>query len=157
MIRTKSAPSLAAAILALSAGAAFAQNTTDTGTTTPPTTTDRPSTTTPPVTTTEPAPRTETPAPRTEPVYVPVPVQTAPPATVTLPADQPYPNGFADPTGAYGNDMSVALRQEDGFDWGLLGLLGLFGLLGLTGRRRGGYQHVVQAERVDNDRTYTRR
>jgi hypothetical protein len=147
----------AASILAMQAGIAVAQNTTADPVTTPPTTTpDRPATPAPPpvTTTTDPAPRTSDPAPRTAPEVVTVPVvvpQQTMPSTVELP-ETAYPNGFADPTAPFGNDMSVQVRQQsDGFDWGLLGLLGLFGLFGLY-RRPERHRHVVHSERYDDGR-----
>jgi hypothetical protein len=86
----------------------------------------------------------------TVPVVVP-PTQSAP-APIEL-EEQPYPNGFADPNAAFGNDMSVAVRQEnDGFDWGLLGLLGLFGLFGLYRRNDGYRQQTVHSERYEDGR-----
>jgi MYXO-CTERM domain-containing protein len=79
-----------------------------------------------------------------------VPSTQAAPPPIEL-EEVPYPNGFADPNAAYGNDMSVAVRQEnDGFDWGLLGLLGLFGLFGLY-RRRDGMRHTVHSEQRYED------
>lgn len=161
MIRPSLGTALAGSLLVSFAAAASAQNSTDPGTTTtaPPTGSDRPSAnTTPPPASTETPARTEEPAPRTATEVVPVPVvvpqaQTQPaPAPIEL-QDQPYPNGFADPNAVYGNDMSVAVRQEsDGFDWGLLGLLGLLGLFGLYRPRRGDYRHVVHQERYDDGR-----
>jgi len=155
MTRHSLGAAFAASFLVLQAGAAAAQNSTDPATTTPPPTSERPTTTTPPATTPEPT-RTEDPAPRTttspEVVTVPVvvPQQTVPPP-IELP-ETAYPNGFADPTAPFGNDMSVQVREQgDGFDWGLLGLLGLIGLLGLR-RPRDGYRHVVQSERYEDGR-----
>jgi hypothetical protein len=165
MIRYSLGTALAASLLALQTGSAFAQNTTDPGTTNPPTGSDRPSTTTPRSPSTNPPAGSAAPAPapppappsepRTNTEVVPVPIvvpqqQAAPPATVTLPAE-PYPNGFADPTVPYGNDMSVAVREEGGFDWGLLGLLGLLGLFGLY-RPRDRYSRTVHSERYDDGR-----
>ena len=148
-----------AASLFLAGGGAAAQNTTDPATATPPAGSERPGTTSPrpatPPPATEAPPRSETPttAPPPEVVTPPVVVvpqtQTAPPP-IELPASEPYPNGFADPTAPYGNDLSVAVREEgDGFDWGLLGLLGLLGLFGLY-RRREGYTRTVHSERYDD-------
>lgn len=147
---------IAASFLLTAAGTAAAQNTAEPVTTPPATGTERPSTTaSPPVTTTEPSTRTDDPAPRTSPEVVTVPVvvpqQTPAPAPIELP-DTAYPNGFADPNAAFGNDLSVQVREEgDGFDWGLLGLLGLVGLLGLR-RPREGHRHVVHSERYDDGR-----
>ncbi len=145
---------LAASLAAfLGAGAASAQNTTEPAR---PPAGERPKATTPqtpPPSSAEPPAGSEqpaTPPPATEivPVPVVVPQPQAAPAPIELPMDEPYPNGFADPSGAYGNDLSVAVRQEnDGLDWGLLGLLGLFGLFGLY--RRDGYRQVMHSERVD--------
>jgi MYXO-CTERM domain-containing protein len=90
------------------------------------------------------------------PIIVPQQQAAPPPATVTLPTTEPYPNGFADPTVAYGNDMSVAVREDDdGFDWGLLGLLGLLGLFGLY-RGRDNYRRTVHSERYDDGRVPVR-
>jgi MYXO-CTERM domain-containing protein len=142
---------LAAALFLTQAGGAAAQNTTEPAPSPP----SPAATPTPP-----PAP---TPAPAPPPPASPEPRSDAPPAVVVVPQAQtapppiaiesePYPNGFADPTAPYGNDMSVAVRQEsDGFDWGLLGLLGLFGLFGLY-RRRDGYRNVVHSERYEDGR-----
>jgi MYXO-CTERM domain-containing protein len=144
----------ATSLLALQAGAASAQNTTDpaTGSAPPATGTDRPTTSTPtPAPTSEPA-TSEPATPRSaapEVVTVPVPVQQAPLPQIQL-QDQPYPNGFADPNVPFGNDMSVQVREEgDAFDWGLLGVLGLLGLFGLR-RPRDGYRQVVQQERYED-------
>lgn len=155
MNRHMTGTALAASLLMLQAGAAAAQNSTDPGATAPPpASSDRPSASTPPATTSEPPVRTEEPAPRAAPPTEIVPVivqQPSAPAPIQLPADQPYPNGFADPMATYGNDLSVQVRESEGFDWGLLGLLGLFGLFGLY-RRRDGYRSVVQSERYEDDR-----
>ncbi len=100
-----------------------------------------------------PAPTASEPS-RTEVIAVPVAVPStqSAPAPIELP-EQPYPNGFADPNAAFGNDMSVAVRQEsDGFDWGLLGLLGLFGLFGLYRRNDGYRQQTVHSERYEDGR-----
>ena len=136
---------LAAAGLALVAPA-LAQNTAEPPVVAPPppTKTDPPpATSTPPVTT---PPADTTPAP--PPVVVVPPPQTAPPLEpVTIDPDAAYPNGFGDPADPFANDMSLAYRQERGFDWGLLGLLGLFGLIPLF-RDRGG-RRVVYVERDD--------
>jgi hypothetical protein len=89
---------------------------------------------------------------RTEVIALPVAVPStqSAPAPIELP-EQAYPNGFADPNAAFGNDMSVAVRQEnDGFDWGLLGLLGLFGLFGLYRRNDGYRQQTVHSERYED-------
>ena len=115
----------------------------------------------PPPTKSEPAPpppappATSTPAP-TETPAAPPPVvvvpqtSTAPPPMepVTIDPDAAYPNGFADPSDPFANDMSLAYREERGFDWGLLGLLGLFGLIPLF-RERGRYARTVYVERDD--------
>lgn len=147
-----------AASLFLMAGAAAAQNSTEpTGSTPPPTGSERPSASTPAPPPPPPAPApAESPPPRsTEVIVVPQSQPAVPPPIATAPIqldDTPYPNGFADPNAAYGNDLSVAVQQEsDGFDWGLLGLLGLFGLFGLY-RRRDGYTRTVHAERYDDGR-----
>jgi MYXO-CTERM domain-containing protein len=80
-----------------------------------------------------------------------VPQQTPAPPPIELP-ETAYPNGFADPNAAFGNDLSVQVRDDDdGFDWGLLGLLGLAGLLGLR-RPRDAHRHVVHSERYDDGR-----
>ncbi|HEY0011700.1 MAG TPA: WGxxGxxG family protein [Allosphingosinicella sp.] len=155
MTRPMLGTALAASLLWMGAAAA-AQNTTEPAAGTPP-----PATGTAPATPAPPAPPPPPPAPaaseptRTEVVTVPVAV----PSTQSAPApieleEMPYPNGFADPNAAYGNDMSVAVRQEnDGFDWGLLGLLGLFGLFGLYRRREHGVRHTaVHSERYDDGR-----
>jgi MYXO-CTERM domain-containing protein len=147
---------LAASLLWMGA-AASAQNTTEPATgTTPPSTGTAPATPAPPAPPPPPAPAPTTSEPtRTEVVPVPVvvPSTQAAPAPIEL-EETPYPNGFADPNAAYGNDMSVAVRQEnDGFDWGLLGLLGLFGLFGLYRRREHGVRHTaVHSERYDDGR-----
>ena len=115
----------------------------------------------PPPTKSEPAPPTPappastTPAPSDTPV-APAPVvvvpqtSTAPPPMepVTINPDAAYPNGFADPNDPFANDMSLAYREDRGFDWGLLGLLGLLGLIPLF-RQRGGYARTVYVERDD--------
>jgi MYXO-CTERM domain-containing protein len=146
---------LAAALLWMQASAAAGQNTTEpaTGTTPPSSGTAPAAPPPPPPPPPAPAPTTSEPT-RTEVVPVPVVVPSSQPAPppIELP-EQPYPNGFADPNAAYGNDMSVAVRQEsDGFDWGLLGLLGLFGLFGLYRRRDGYQQHTIRSERYDDGR-----
>lgn len=135
-------------IAALIAIPAAAQNTTAPVTTAPPATTP---TTTPSTT-----------PPATTPVVTPVPVETAPaenvvvvretapaaPAPVTIDPDAAYPNGFADPADPFGNDMSLARRDQGGFNWGLLGLLGLLGLIPLF-RRSGGTVRTVYVDRDD--------
>ena len=80
------------------------------------------------------------------PVIVVPPVQTTPLEPVTIDPDAAYPNGFADPADPFANDMSLAYREERGFDWGLLGLLGLFGLIPLF-RQRDRYARTVYMER----------
>lgn len=161
MTRPSLGTAFAASLLLVSAGAAYAQNGTDPApstTTTPPAGSDRPSTTSTPPAAEAPT-RTEEPAPRTNTEIVTVPVVVPQTQTQATPPpielqDQAYPNGFADPNAPYGNDLSVAVRQEsDGFDWGLLGLLGLLGLFGLyRPRRRDGYREVVHSERYDDGR-----
>jgi hypothetical protein len=42
--------------------------------------------------------------------------------------------------------MPVTIRDDGGFDWGLLGLLGLFGLY----RPRSGHRHTRVSERYDD-------
>lgn len=103
----------------------------------PPATTAPPASTTPPVTV-EPAPPVVI-VPQAQP-------EPAPPEPVTIDPDAAYPNGFADPADPFGNDMSLAYREEGGFDWGLLGLLGLLGLIPLF---RGAGRRVVYVERDD--------
>jgi MYXO-CTERM domain-containing protein len=147
---------LAASLLWMQAAAASAQNTTEPASGTVPPSGSTPSTPAPPAPPPPPPPAPAASEPtRTEVVPVPVvvPSTQAAPAPIEL-EEQPYPNGFADPNAAYGNDMSVAVRQEsDGFDWGLLGLLGLFGLFGLYRRREGGgFRHTVHSERYDDGR-----
>lgn len=157
MIRHSLGAALAAtSLLALQAGAASAQNSTDPATGSAPSAsgTERPATSTPSsAPTSEPA-TSEPATPRAaapEVVTVPVPVQQAPLPQIQL-QDQPYPNGFADPNVPFGNDMSVQVREEgDGFDWGLIGVVGLLGLFGLR-RRREGFRHVVQQERYEDGR-----
>ena len=153
MIRYSLGTALAASLLAIQAGGASAQNTTEPGTS-PPTGGERPGGTTPapPPPPPPPAPASE---PRTNTEVIPVPVvvpqqQSAPPPPVVL-QEQPYPNGFADPNAPYGNDMSVVVREDGGFEWGLLGLLGLLGLFGLY-RGRDGYRRTVHSERYDDGR-----
>ena len=63
----------------------------------------------------------------------------------------PYPNGFADPLDPAATNMSLAYREESGFDWGLLGLLGLLGLIPLF-RRGDGYARTRYVERDDEPR-----
>ena len=132
----------AAASLSLALPAA-AQNTADPVVTPPPPSSDTPPATTPPASTPPPATTPSAPPP----VVVVPPPQTAPIEPVTINPDAAYPNGFADPTDPFANDMSLAYRQDRGFDWGLLGLLGLFGLIPLF-RDRGG-RRVVYVERDD--------
>ena len=79
-----------------------------------------------------------------------------PPEPVTISPDVAYPNGFADPADPFANDMSLAYRQESGFDWGLLGLLGLLGLIPLF-RDRGGTVHRRRVEYEDEPRRVVRR
>jgi outer membrane biosynthesis protein TonB len=122
----------------------------------PPKTETPPSTATPPATApveTAPAETTAAPPPETV-VVVPQP-QPAPAEPVTIDPDAAYPNGFADPADPFANDMSLAYREERGFDWGLLGLLGLLGLIPLL-RDRGG-RRVVYVEREDDPRRVVRR
>lgn len=130
--------------LAALAAPAFAQNTTVPPVIAPPPPTKNetpPATTTPPPTTTAPEPAD--PAP---PAVVVVPqTQPAPIEPVTIDPDAAYPNGFADPADPFGNDMSLAYREERGFPWGLLGLLGLLGLIPLFRDRDG--RRVVYVER----------
>jgi hypothetical protein len=132
----------AAASLSIALPAA-AQNTADPVDTPPPPSSDTPPATTPPASTPPPATTPSAPPP----VVVVPPPQTAPIEPVTINPDAAYPNGFADPTDPFANDMSLAYRQDRGFDWGLLGLLGLFGLIPLF-RDRGG-RRVVYVERDD--------
>lgn len=155
MTRPMLGTALAASLLWMQAGAASAQNTTEPASGTTPSTGSAPAAPTPPPAP-APAPEpvvTQAPAPRGPDVVVVTQPQTLPPPTSTIELeDQAYPNGFADPNAAFGNDMSVAVRQEsDGFDWGLLGLLGLFGLFGLY-RRREGYQQTFHSERYEDGR-----
>jgi hypothetical protein len=84
-----------------------------------------PATTPPPTTASEPA----EPAPLPETVVVVPQTQTVPMEPVTIDPDAAYPEGFADPADPFGNEMSLAHRRGQGFDWGLLGLLGLLGLI----------------------------
>jgi len=154
MTRPMLGTALAAALLWMGASAAAAQNTTEpaSGSAPPPAGTT-PTTPAPPPPPPPPPPAASEPT-RTEfvPVPVTVPSTQAAPAPIELP-EQPYPNGFADPNAAFGNDMSVAVRQEsDGFDWGLLGLLGLFGLFGLYRRNDGYRQQTVHSERYEDGR-----
>lgn len=153
MIRHASGLTFAALLLA-SAAPGLAQN--SSAPATPPKGT-APSTT-PPASPPSPPPASETPAAETPVVttppvvVVPAPAPAPAPAPIELPADVPYPNGFADPTAPYGNDMSVTVRESESFwDWGMLGLLGLFGLLGLRGRN-GGYRQIIRDERYEEDR-----
>ena len=141
-MHAKSLP-LAAAAALLAAVPAMAQNTAEPPVvTTPPTKAD-----TPPATTAPPPPApVETPSAPAPVVVVPPPAP-APVEPVTINPDAAYPNGFADPADPFANDMSLAYRQERGFDWGLLGLLGLLGLIPLF-RDRGG-RRVVYVERDD--------
>jgi hypothetical protein len=136
----------AAAILAFAAPAA-AQNTTEPPVVAPPPpakTETPPATTAPPTTTPAPA---ETPA-APPPVVVVPQTQPAPMEPVTINPDAAYPNGFADPADPFANDMSLAYREQGGFDWGLLGLLGLLGLIPLF-RQRERYARTVYVERDD--------
>jgi hypothetical protein len=121
----------------------------------PPTKTETPPPTTtipPPTTTSEPSPPA---APPPEPVIVVPQTQTVPMEPVTIDPDAAYPEGFADPADPFGNDMSLAYRREQGFDWGLLGLLGLLGLIPLfLGRRE---RHIVHVDRDEAPRRVVRR
>ena len=101
-----------------------------------------PPTTAPPTTTPEPT--------ETEPTPDVVVVRETPPAPepVTIDPDAAYPNGFADPADPFGNDLSLARRDEGGFPWGLLGLLGLLGLIPLF--RRAGHM-TTRTVYVDRD------
>ena len=112
----------------------------------PPTKADTPPPPPPPPATSTPAPSDTPSAP--PPVVVVPPAQTAPMEPVTINPDAAYPNGFADPADPFANDMSLAYREERGFDWGLLGLLGLLGLIPLF-RQRGGFARTVYVERDD--------
>ena len=49
-------------------------------------------------------------------------------------------------------NRTVAVREDDGFDWGWLGLLGLLGLAGLGGRKK---RNDTVAYRDPNDVTGT--
>lgn len=69
------------------------------------------------------------------------------PAPMTIDPDVAYPNGFADPADPFGNDLSLARRDTDGFPWGMIGLLGLLGLIPLF--RRGG--RTTRTVYVDRD------
>jgi len=130
-------------ILAFAAASAAAQNTAE------------PTTAPPPA-------KAEAPPPATTPVVTPVPVETEPtqnvvvvretappaPEPVTIDPDAAYPNGFADPADPFGNDMSLARRDQGGFSWGLLGLLGLLGLIPLF-RGTGRTTRTVYVDRDD--------
>jgi MYXO-CTERM domain-containing protein len=151
MIRHASGLTLASALLA-STAPVLAQNTTQPATpprTTAPATPAPTSPPSPPATGEPPA--AAIPVETAPTVVVPVPVPAPAPAPIELPADVPYPNGFADPTAPYGNDMSIQVRESEGFDWGLLGLLGLLGLFGLR-RPRERYREIVRDERYEDDR-----
>ena len=139
---------LAAAAFGAAAAPALAQNTSvepPVTTSPPPKTETPPGTTTPPPTTAPPPAETVVAPP---PVVVVPPAQTAPAEPVTINPDAAYPNGFADPADPFANDMSLAYREESGFDWGLLGLLGLFGLIPLF-RQRDRSARTVYVERDD--------
>jgi hypothetical protein len=146
----------AAGLIAFAAPAA-AQNSSEPPVITPP----PPAKSEPPPATTPPPPSETTPpdpvmtSPPPETVVV-VP-RTAPPPLepVTIDPDAAYPNGFADPADPFGNGMSLAYREERGFDWGLLGLLGLLGLIPLFRERAG--RRVVYVERDDEARRAVRR
>ncbi|HEX8526597.1 WGxxGxxG-CTERM domain-containing protein [Allosphingosinicella sp.] len=160
-MRIQARAALAAALLTAST-AALARNTTaEPPSTNPPAGgTEKPNVppgTSPGTTPIDPAPiENPQPAPA-QPSAAPAPVQSAPPpATITLDADVPYPNGFADPAQPYGNEASVSIRNEGGFDWGLLGLLGLLGLFGLRSSI-GSSRHVVHSDRYDDGRPTLRR
>lgn len=95
-------------------------------------------------------------APEAEPapaenVVIVQPVQTVPDEPLTISPDAAYPNGFADPTDPFGNDLSLARQEETAFPWGLLGLLGLFGLVPLF-RRGGRTTRTVYVDRDDPKR-----
>ena len=131
---------LAAAALAAAAPAAAQNTTAEPPVVSPPAPTgETPAPAPPPAT--APAPSE---APSAPPVVVLPPVQTAPLEPITIDPDAAYPNGFADPNDPFANDMSLAYREERGFDWGLLGLLGLFGLIPLLRDRS---RRVVYMER----------
>jgi hypothetical protein len=119
-----------------------------------------PAPSTPPPAKAEPAPSPGAP-PAIPPTVTPAPVETAPaqnvvvvretaplPEPVTIDADAAYPNGFADPADPFGNDMSLARRDQGGFNWGLLGLLGLLGLIPLF-RRGANTTRTVYVDRDD--------
>lgn len=82
-------------------------------------------------------------------------VEPAPMEPVTISPDAAYPNGFADPEDPFGNGMSLAQREDRGFDWGLLGLLGLLGLIPLF--RGGDRRRVVYVEEDDEPMRVVRR
>lgn len=119
-----------------------------------------PAPTAPPPAKVEPAPLPTTP-PAAMPPVTPAPVETAPaenvvvvretappPEPVTIDPDAAYPNGFADPADPFGNDMSLARRDQGGYNWGLLGLLGLLGLIPLF-RRGANTTRTVYVDRDD--------
>lgn len=105
-----------------------------------------------------PAPSPSPPASETAEPARPVVVQPAPQPVaqppVTISPDAAYPNGFADPSDPFANDMALAYRDQGGFDWGLLGLLGLLGLIPLF---RGGGRRIVYVERDEEPRRVVRR
>ncbi len=145
----------AAAGLIVLAAPAAAQNSSAPPVITPPppakTETPPPTTAPPPSETTPPDPVTTSPPSETVvvvPQTVPAP---APMEPVTIDPDVAYPNGFADPADPFGNGMSLAYREERGFDWGLLGLLGLLGLM-----KRGGGTTVVTRENYTSPPSGTR-
>lgn len=139
--------SLAITLLLIAAAApAAAQNTTEPVVAPPPPTKAEPvPTTTPPTTAPEPV--------EAEPAQNVVVVREAPPPPepVTIDPDAAYPNGFADPADPFGNDLSLARRDEGGFPWGLLGLFGLLGLIPLF-RRSGTTTRTVYVDRDDPKR-----
>jgi hypothetical protein len=164
-MKLTSTAALAVAMIAF-ATAAGAQNSTEPPLVAPPppTQTDEPAS--PPASAT--IPRTPTPAPAQDP---PDPALTSPPPPtttvipdpmplpsepVTISPDVAYPNGFADPADPFGNGMSLAYREEEGFDWGLLGLLGLLGLIPLF-RRGDGFARTVYREREEDPARVLRR
>ncbi|MGZ8346902.1 MAG: hypothetical protein ACXWUP_07310 [Allosphingosinicella sp.] len=158
-MQLKSVLAAAAAIGALAAPAAAQNSAAEPVTVTvpppPPAKTD-----TPPSTTTPPAPTSDTSPPEadttTAPDRVVVVPQSAPARSepVAIDPDAAYPNGFADPVDPFANDMSLAYREQSGFDWGLLGLLGLLGLIPLFRDR--GSRRVVYVERDDAPRRVVR-
>jgi hypothetical protein len=150
------AAALAACLIGLAAPASAQNSAAEPPVVAPPpptkTETPPPPTTTPPQTTPDPLPA---PAPPPEPVVVVPQTQTVPMEPVTIDPDAAYPEGYADPADPFGNDMSLAYRREQGFDWGLLGLLGLLGLIPLfLGRRE---RRIVHVDRDEAPRRVVRR